>query len=334
MLTRLKKQLIFRVILPSAAILIIAGVLLSAFKDLPATGAVLVLTGLMAGISGILIVPRILKPVAEAEKAVESLENRKCLSDKAVSGQTEDPLLQSLYHISERIESQEKKIQDEKLRRLRSVIDGQDSERQRLARELHDGLGQSLIAARLQLESCEKPGISHVRSAVDASKNMIDQAIEEVRRISNALQPAALDEFGLETALRTRVMEMAAIAGIKATFECNGSIERLAKKSKIYLYRIAQEAITNIIKHARATEMTVTITREDQLVRLTVADNGKGFIIDPKSYAHRNGIQNMRERASLLSGNFTVESAPDTGTKIIVTIPYTRNDGYDKNTLG
>jgi signal transduction histidine kinase len=334
MLPRLKKQLYSQFVLPTSILFIVAGLVTLIFIKQNAAGFALLSAAFVLFIAGLILIPKALSPVSLVEKAVDSLEkgNEKLVIESAPL--KEEPILMSLGRISEKIELQEKKLQEEKLRRLRSVIDGQDQERHRLARELHDSLGQSLIAVRLQLESAEKPGISQVRAAVDMSKGMIDQAIDEVRRISNALQPAALDEFGLETALRTKAIEMAAIAGIEATFTCNGSVERLEKKSKIYLYRIAQEAITNIIKHARATKMDVELTRIDQTVTLRISDNGKGFVIDPINFAHRNGIQNMRERASLLTGTFNIESVPKEGTRIIVTIPYKRNEGENKNPAG
>ena len=334
MLLRLKKQLYNQFVLPTAILFIIAGVVFLVVLHQDIAGVALISAAMVLVISGLLVIPIALSPVSVVEKAVDSLENgnQNVITESAPL--KEEPILMSLGRISEKIEIQEKKLQEEKLRRLRSVIDGQDQERHRLARELHDSLGQSLIAVRLQLESADKPGVSQVRAAVDMSKGMIDQAIDEVRRISNALQPAALDEFGLETALRTRVVEMAAIAGIDSSFACNGSVERLEKKSKIYLYRIAQEAITNIIKHARATKMEVELNRIDQTVTLRISDNGKGFVIDPINFAHRNGIQNMRERASLLAGTFNIESVPKAGTRIIVTIPYKRNEGENKNSAG
>lgn len=334
MMTRLKKHLINQFVLPAGILFTVAGILsFVIFRQVPA-GLALVAAAIFIISAGLLIIPRVLKPIDVVEKTVDALENGLEVPESQATASSDDPLLQSLDRISEKIRLQEKELQEEKLRRLRSVIDGQDQERQRLARDLHDSLGQSLIAVRLQLEAADKPSISQVRASVDVSKGMIDHAIDEVRRISNALQPAALDEFGLETALRTRTMEMASVAGIKASFDCIGSVERLEKKSKIYLYRIAQEAVTNIIKHARATEMQVTLSRNDQTVNLTISDNGKGIMPDPASYADRNGIQNMRERASLLSGTFNIESAPKAGTTITVKIPYKRNEGENKNPAG
>lgn len=238
-------------------------------------------------------------------------------------------LNQTLTSIFQRIRKQEDELQREKLRRLRSVIDGQDQERNRLSRELHDGIGQSLIAVKLQLENAETQNYSRMRAGIDSAKNMIDITIEEVRRVCNALLPAALNEFGIVSTLRALSSELGSLAGFKAVFENEGSLERMSKKSQIYLYRIAQEALNNITKHARATQVVMKLSRVDNIVTLQVSDNGKGFIFDPVSFAQRNGLQNMRERTQLLDGEFTVNSQPGYGTIIKVSIPYDTGNGKD-----
>lgn len=242
--------------------------------------------------------------------------------------------MESLAEVSARMNRQQQELQEERTNRLRSVIDGQDQERQRLSRELHDGIGQSLIAIKLQLEHAEEMGHSQMRASIDVSKGMIDQTIDEVRRVTNALLPAALNEFGLITALRARCEEMANHAGLKINFENYGSIDRLDNKSKTYLYRIAQEAITNTIKHARATELSISISRQDADVLMVVSDNGKGFIFDPVSFAHRNGLQNIRERVTLLDGTFDLLSSPGEGTTLKISIPYKAGNGKDTHHTG
>jgi len=238
-------------------------------------------------------------------------------------------LNQTLASIFQRIRKQEDELQREKLRRLRSVIDGQDQERNRLSRELHDGIGQSLIAIKLQLENAETQNYSMMRAGVDSAKNMIDATIEEVRRVCNALLPAALDEFGIVSTLRALSSELGSLAGFKAVFENEGSLDRISKKSQIYLYRIAQEALNNIAKHARASQVVMKLSRINNIVTLEVTDNGKGFIFDPVCFAQRNGLQNMRERTNLLEGEFTVNSQPGNGTTIKVSIPYDTGNGKD-----
>ncbi len=240
----------------------------------------------------------------------------------------------TLTNIFQRIRKQEGELQGEKIRRLRSVIDGQDQERNRLSRELHDGIGQSLIAIKLQLENAETQNYSMMRAGIDAAKSMIDLTIEDVRRVCNALLPAALSEFGILSTLRAMSSELGSLAGFNATIENEGSLERMSKKSQIYIYRIAQEAISNIAKHARASEVVIKLKRDNNIVTLEVTDNGKGFIFDPVSFAQRNGLQNMRERTQLLQGEFTINSEPGTGTTIKVTIPYNTGNGKDQNDIG
>lgn len=278
----------------------------------------------------------------KAGKSVETLEAALGIlsSGKILKGENETSglfcrmFLVSLGEISHKMDQQRMEIQDARLRRLRSVIDGQDQERQRLSRELHDGIGQSLIAVKLQLENAGDLTHSQMRASVDVAKGMIDLTIDEVRRVTNALLPAALSEFGLVTALRTRCDEMANAAGLKVTFEHQGSFERLDDKSKTYLYRIAQEAITNAIKHARASSLSIQLIRSLNEVQLIVSDNGKGFIFDPVRFAHRNGLQNIKERVALLQGTFEITTEPEAGTKLFVSIPYLKGNGKSTNYPG
>ena len=240
----------------------------------------------------------------------------------------------TLKSIVYKIRKQEDELQNEKLRRLRSVIDGQDQERNRLSRELHDGIGQSLIAVKLQLENTETLNYSMMRAGIDSAKNMIDLTIEDVRRVCNALMPAALDEFGIVSTLRALCSELGSLAGFNAAFENEGSLDRISKKSQVYIYRIAQEALHNIAKHARATLVNMKLSRVNNIVTLEVSDNGKGFIFDPVSFALRNGLQNMRERTNLLKGEFIINSKPGSGTTLKVSIPYNTSNGKDQTDFG
>jgi signal transduction histidine kinase len=284
--------------------------------------------------SWILLSIRIAKHINHLHKNLSDIENGS-LSDSEVKGKgVFAQLNQTLTNIFERIRKQEDELQTEKLRRLRSVIDGQDQERQRLSRELHDGIGQSLIAIKLQLENAETQNYSMMRAGIDSAKNMMDTTIEDVRNVCNALMPAALNEFGIVSTLRALCSELGALAGFKSVFENEGSLDRMSKKSQVYLYRIAQEALTNITKHARASQVAMKLKRGNNIVTLEVTDNGKGFIFDPVCFAQRNGLQNMRERTQLLQGEFTINSEPGKGTTILVSIPYNTGNGKDQTDFG
>ena len=285
-------------------------------------------------LSWILLSIRIAKHINHLRQNLFDIENGS-LSDPEVKGKgVFAQLNQTLTNIFERIRKQEDELQTEKLRRLRSVIDGQDQERQRLSRELHDGIGQSLIAIKLQLENAETQNYSMMRAGIDSAKNMMDTTIEDVRNVCNALMPAALNEFGIVSTLRALCSELGALAGFKSVFENEGSLDRMSKKSQVYLYRIAQEALTNITKHARSSQVTMKLKRSNNIVTLEVTDNGKGFIFDPVCFAQRNGLQNMRERTQLLQGEFTINSEPGKGTTILVSIPYNTGNGKDQTDFG
>jgi signal transduction histidine kinase len=292
------------------------------------------LISLLLIFSWILLSIRIAKHINQLHKNLFDIENGS-LSDSEIKGKgVFAQLNQTLTNIFERIRKQEDELQTEKLRRLRSVIDGQDQERQRLSRELHDGIGQSLIAIKLQLENAETQNYSMMRAGIDSAKNMIDTTIEDVRNVCNALMPAALNEFGVVSTLRALFSELGALAGFKSVFENEGSLDRMSKKSQVYLYRIAQEALNNITKHARASQVTMKLKRSNNIVTLEVTDNGKGFIFDPVCFAQRNGLQNMRERTQLLQGEFTINSEPGKGTTILVSIPYNTGNGKDQTDFG
>ncbi len=328
MRNRFIKQIILLFVLPTAIFLAISGLLsvsdLASPKKLSWIGGVQVL---WCGITAMALY-RLWRSIGTVENSISSLHTGfPAKQAEQKPGALFLPLIDSLGKVSVLMKEQQEELQLERLRRLRSVIDGQDQERQRLSRELHDGIGQSLIAVKLQLEHSGNQGHSQMRASVDVAKDMIDTTIDEVRRVTNALLPAALNEFGLTTALRARCDEMAMVAGLKVHFETTGTVDRLDNKSKTYLYRIAQEAITNVIKHARAGRLEVKLLREGPEVTLIVNDNGKGFIFDPVSFAHRNGIQNIRERVALLDGKFEMQTMPDAGTSLKVTIPYKTGNG-------
>jgi signal transduction histidine kinase len=287
------------------------------------------------GLICLIFLKKITDSYHEVELALECLHKGEAIPEtKKLRLHYFSTFISSLKVVSNRMRLQQEELEQEKVQRLRSMIDGQDKERQRLSRELHDSIGQSLIAVKLQLENAGTHSYSQMRASVDVAKDMVDQTLDEVRRVTNALMPAALSEFGLTSALRTRMEELGNAAGLKVIVETSGVVERLDDKSKTYLYRIAQEAMTNIIKHARASEIKINLIRIDQEVVLSVADNGKGFIFDTSCYVHRNGIQNIRERVALLDGLFELKSKPNEGTVLRVSIPYRTGNGKNTYYIG
>jgi len=335
MRNRLIKQFFLYFVLPTALFIFVFGILCLIRPTRAVIIEGLVFSLLLWILVSFTLLRILMNSYHEVETALECLhKGEEVIETNKVTLHYFSTFISSLVLISQRMRQQQDELQGEKVQRLRSMIDGQDLERQRLSRELHDSIGQSLIAVKLQLENAGNHSYSQIRTSVDVAKDMIDQTIDEVRRVTNALMPAALNEFGLISALRARCDEMANTAGIKVVFENTGSIERLEDKSKTYLYRIAQEAMTNIIKHARASEMQIILHRIELRVTLMINDNGKGFIFDPSCYKHRNGIQNIRERVALLNGSFELKSQPNAGTSLRITIPYKTGNGKNTNHIG
>lgn len=217
--------------------------------------------------------------------------------------------------------AQELKV--ERRKSLGSLIDGQDFERQRLSRELHDGLGQSLIGLKLKYENCiHNSGIKEPDShKFNDLSFLIDRTIEETRRISNNLMPAALKEFGLFSAMRHLCNEIANHTAIKINFHPQGTDKHIPDKIKTYVFRITQESISNIIKHSRANSAIIKIAVNDDGIILEINDDGIGYDEKKVNKGKSNGLNNLKDRVKLLNGRLQVNTSESKGTHIQIEIP-------------
>lgn len=210
------------------------------------------------------------------------------------------------------------RIREEQKNRLQALYDGQEMERRRISRELHDGLGQKLVGAKLLLENCNESDISCLQKTADETKDRLHSIVEELRRISNDLMPVSLDELGLETSLRNLCRDVERQTKLEVDFDI--STDRIIKgKIAVYLYRIAQEGLQNILRHSAATRVSLQLIQTRDSLIFMLEDNGKGF--DPESVIMGNGLSNMKERTNLLGGIWSVESVPGSGTTIRCKIP-------------
>ncbi len=214
----------------------------------------------------------------------------------------------------------EEELQTERLRQMRSVIDGQEQERQRLSRELHDGLGQTLVAIKLKLESIPVDEMGNQRKTLESVKQMFNHTIEEIRRMSNNLMPAALTEFSLAVVLRNLCTEVESNSGINVSLVIGVLPDSLSQILKTYTYRIVQEALNNIVKHSGASRAVVSIFSDISKLYLHIEDDGIGFN-SSKGFESGNGLYNMKERAILLNGKFEIISSKGNGVKIQVEFP-------------
>jgi signal transduction histidine kinase len=249
---------------------------------------------------------------------------------------------QQLYEASQQ---QLQEQADQQKNRTAYLIAGQEEERKRLSRDLHDGLGQLLTAIRLQVEALEGKIARGKADEINLAqlKSLISQTIHETRSISNALMPSVLSDFGLLAALQMLAdIQNRADETIQVDFEADSTLTdvpvRFDKDVEITLYRVAQEAVTNAIRHGKASQIQMRLTEKRNLIRFVVSDNGLGFKAQRlATEPHGQGVHNMQERIKLLNGSFAIRSTPGQGTTIDIRIPFqlivTTHD-YDQIDVG
>jgi PAS domain S-box-containing protein len=218
--------------------------------------------------------------------------------------------------LSEKI-AHEKLVKDFEKKHMAALLEGQEQERSRIAKDLHDGLGQMLNAVKMNIDLLGKKD-----DQVYLLSELIDEAILESVRISENLLPSKLKDFDLATCLRSLCNTIRKTSAVPVSFEVLSEISQLDQSQKINFYRIAQEAINNAIKHARASSINVQVNEEENTVHLMIEDDGKGFEKN-RTYdqSKHHGLMNMRERAEIMGGKLTIESDADRGTLIIVEAP-------------
>ncbi|SEQ90053.1 two-component system, NarL family, sensor kinase [Amphritea atlantica] len=206
--------------------------------------------------------------------------------------------------------------------RLRQVahryVQFQVAQRRNFARELHDGINQLMVSVKFRIELARNKLQTHdTKADIELSKGSeaLNQAIQEVRRLSHDLRPILLDDLGLKSALHSLLDEFSERTGLKVSVHLDLPQQRLPDDIEITLYRITQEALTNIERHAQATSVALRLWKEDGMIWVEIKDDGQGF------NKHDNvgegiGLLNMRERTELLSGHFSVRSKPGSGTRI------------------
>ncbi len=282
-----------------------------------------VILSLFLFISAFIISRRITRPVVKLKDAAIKIGKGEFNEALPVYSNDEiGALTESFNFMMNHLEQQSKELQLERKLRMQSVLDGQEMERQRLSRELHDGLGQLMIAIKLRLEGLIFTDRSKLIYTIEGIKKLFDTTIDEVKRISYDLMPAVLFEFGLSKAIQNLCDDIENRSHIHIDFVFDCDSDKLGKIHKTYMFRIIQEAMNNIVKHAEATKVKLILKQQQNYLIFEISDNGKGFNIEERlHYKNTNGIYNMRERISLLNGNFNIQSEAKKGTKIIAEIP-------------
>jgi signal transduction histidine kinase len=204
---------------------------------------------------------------------------------------------------------------------VRRVVQAQELERQRLARELHDETGQALTSILLGLKPLEEALADEpARSALADLREQVVNALQDVRRLAVELRPAVLDDFGLVPALERLIDAFAEQSEVQVDFHSALGEARLPSDVETALYRVVQESLTNIVKHANAKRISISLARRTSGVAAVIEDDGTGF--DPRAVREDGvGLIGMRERLALLDGRLEIESRPGAGTTIVAEVP-------------
>jgi two-component system, NarL family, sensor histidine kinase DevS len=204
---------------------------------------------------------------------------------------------------------------------LRRVVAAQELERKRLARELHDETGQALTSILLGLRTVEEAHDEQaMRAAVGTLRDLVVHTLQDVRRLAVELRPKALDDFGLVAALERLTLTFSEQTGIEVDLEPQLDGTRLPGEIETVLYRIVQEALTNVLKHSQASHVSILLRRKDTSVTALIEDDGRGFVPE-ETREGGLGLLGMRERVSLLEGRLQIESSATSGTTLVVEVP-------------
>jgi two-component system sensor histidine kinase UhpB len=212
------------------------------------------------------------------------------------------------------------RLEQERRASSRRALAAQERERARLARELHDEVGQTLTGVVLQLEGLQRAASPALEDAVVEIQESARAGVEHVREIARGLRPQALDEFGLRSALISLASQVSDQTGLRVRPQLGAGLPSLAREQELAIFRVAQESLTNVARHAQARTVNLGLDHRDGAVLLCVRDDGRG-ITEREAAGRRMGLGGMHERALLIGGKLTVRRSEQGGTEVRLTVP-------------
>ena len=237
----------------------------------------------------------------------------------------EEALLKSEHHYTELLEKSERL--QEQLRLLsRQILSAQEDERRKISRELHDVIAQTLTGINIRLATLKKEASVNTKGLdrnIARTQKLVERSVNIVHQFARELRPAVLDDLGLIPALHSFMKNFASETGVRAQLTAFAGVEQLDTARRTVLFRIAQEALTNVSRHAKATRVDVSIQKAPDGICMKIQDDGKSFEVDSVMHAKgrkRLGLLGMRERLEMVGGKFAIESAPGQGTTITALI--------------
>lgn len=238
----------------------------------------------------------------------------------------EEALKKSELHYATLLE-QSDRLQEQLRRLSRQILSAQEDERKRISRELHDVIAQTLTGINIRLAALKKNATSntkHLDRNIARTQRLVEHSVNIVHRFARELRPAVLDDLGLIPALHSFMKNFTEQTGVRTRLTAVAAVEHLDTSRRTVLFRVAQEALTNVARHAQATHVEVSIEKRPDGISMKVKDDGKSFSADPSLPSKgrkRLGLLGMRERLEMVGGSFAVESAPGKGTTILARIP-------------
>lgn len=269
------------------------------------------------------VLKRALAPMDRLQEAVDQIRAGATDVHVALGGTSDDRFDRLAETFNLMVDQLEENAREKQVLSQR-IIRAQEDERQRLARELHDEAAQALTSLLVHLRLLERAKTpEEAQNRVAELRELTAQALEEVRRVAVDLRPTILDDLGLGPALEWRVDELNKSDAIEATFATGGLEQRLPREIELVLYRIGQEALSNVARHANAHQVQVALQGDAQSVTLEVVDDGVGFQASRlgNGGSHGLGLVGMRERIGMVEGQLNIDSTPGRGTRIVARAP-------------
>jgi two-component system, NarL family, sensor histidine kinase UhpB len=296
-----------------AAVLLVSPIEIDA--PIKATQAVVVLAGLAITVAAnALLLRRTVRPLERLASRMETVDLLRPGQRLPVGrGDEVGRVVAAFNRMLDRLEQ-------ERRHSARRVLAAQEAERVGIARDLHDEVGQLLTGVLLQLDPIGDAAPQH-RDGIDEAKEAVRRALDEVRRISSDLRPQMLEHLGLVSALTELTTTFARVSGVRVEPQFEQSLPKLAPDTELAVYRIAQESLTNVARHADANHVSITLERGVDSVVLRIVDDGRGFAGAPEEHG---GLRGMRERALLIEGALAIKPALGGGVDVRLEVPAAR----------
>jgi two-component system, NarL family, sensor histidine kinase UhpB len=315
------RSLVARTFLAAAVVLAVVFVLLvvtpvEVSASIRVGEAAILLGGLVVMLAiELLLLRRALAPLRHLSEQMEAIDLRRPQNRLTLTGTEVAEISTFVTTFNGMLD----RLADERLEVARAALGGQEAERLRTARELHDEIGQSVTAVALQVERMSTAKAPPTTEQLDEVARRLKETLDDIRRIVRRLRPEALDDLGLVNALIALSSRIARQTETLIERRLSGELPPLSAEQELVIYRVAQESLTNVVRHAEASTARIALEPGDGQVTLTVADDGRGM--ERGGEAITTGIEGMRERAMLVGASLEIDSRPGAGTRVRLVVP-------------